>query len=436
MTLIFRLILLTVGVVLAGWWLSGNPGYITLQWLGYEIRAHVGVLFIVLLVLLAGLWVLSSVLMAVARLPWRRRLYMHEKKHMHGLNALALAMTELAQNNPASAQKALAQAEHYLPNHHAIAMLRARLAYQQGDEVACRQALHQLAQNPDSRRLAERALAKLSYQHGDIPQAITHARRAADAQDKAASFMLLSLYVRQDQFDSALKLLKKMKLSRVTPDANTLSQSAIEALIYYEHSKHDEARRVHLLRSACDANAGFVPAVRELLAEYLGHTPHRSSKQARKLWAKAWRALPHPDYIPYVQSLLADHKPEKHSAIVRQLVEASLPHPLSQQLLAEYALYAEDKTAAHNHLKAIAPAHRNADVVALEAKLAALEGRPAPSVVANSLLAQPGWYCKRCQALHADHQTHCRSCDAFMGVEWMLPNTMTQARADDIFGLL
>src|SRR5262249_2852512 len=119
-------------------WLAGQPGTITVEWLGHIAEISVFAGLVLMAILLTAAVLAWSVLRRVWHGPAALARYMSRRRQQRGLDALSSGIIAVGAGDRALAQRYAAEARKALPHEPLTHLLRAQAAPMSGDRATAR----------------------------------------------------------------------------------------------------------------------------------------------------------------------------------------------------------------------------------------------------------------------------------------------------------
>lgn len=415
---------LLVPIAAAGMWLMDHPGFVTVEWFGYEIRMAVALLLVLLsIVLFVTSW-LALLFWQLLNWPERRGLRKRLNRTEKGLQYLTRSVTALALHDSHAAERSLHQALNHLPNSALPRLLAAQLAQSQGNSEKSAEHLRYLLADKDTSIFATRRLIDQRMQSKSYEEALALAMQAYQDQprDHWTTYVLIDLYFRCGRLDDVIKLTTGWQFGSAL---SREERDRFASIAYYERAvkEMDPLAKVRALKHATNYAPEFLPAV-ILLAQHYMETGQ--SKEALKTLSRAWERESQPALMAMLLALLRPMTPRKQrrmastlAARARKSAEAAL---LEAHIANEQGRF-ED---AANLLQGAIANHDRKPLYALMAEVAPkVSGKEADATTwlrrAMDAPSEPRWHCASCGALHAHWGLHCPSCGALDSSVWQQP---------------
>ena len=419
-------------VIFAANWLMDNNGTIAISWQGLEINESVAwgvaMVAVLVLVLVAGIWLLGWVL----RAPWKLADRQNRSRRERGQQAISLGMVAIAAGDREEARKQSKRASQLVPDQPLATLLAAQTAQLDGDQQAAHTYFTKLIESPETAFLGLRGLWMQAMKEGRTREALHFVEQAHTEQPNAAWVLeaQLTLQARLGQWDAAarsLETLAKRKL-RTQEQANQA-----RALIHVERSRAaaangDAAAGLSAAQIAYKADPNLIPAAAQLA---LMQVANNRRGRAEKVLKDAWQAHPHPmlanAYTGVVNTVTAD----KQLNLARSFVAMNPSAADSHILVARFAMAAERWADAEN---ALAPLTRRSPSVRVCYLMAEIEadGRSnrdaARDWLARAADAPPdeAWVCTETGAVQAEWSAVCQASQLFGTLDWRVPHHLEQ----------
>lgn len=445
----FALYSLALAVVLiAAGWFAVNPGHVTIDWLGYRIEAPVGLLALgvgtiaLLLTMLLRFWLF------VVTAPSRLRTWRDARRRRRGYGALSRGMVAVAAGDPAAArlharraEALIAAGETPLP-----LLLAAQAAQLEGDEREAQRYFTLMLQRPETEFLGLRGLLSQAARAGDMPRALTLARRAYELKPDTPWVLtaLFDLLIRQGEWRAAEEIVERADKRKVLAPARAKRDLAILAhaqSLQAERSGH-QADALRFARRGQRLAPDLAPLATRLAALLIreGH-----KREAAKIIEQTWPLSPQPELAQLYNEARPESDPLKRVGQMERLAKLAPNHLESHLALARAAMTAGLWGKARSELTAAtgvggregadgsgkgvghgAAGDSPARAFRLLAELEEAErsdGVAARRALERAAFARPDetWTCRDCGARALDWTPLCPGCQAFDTLEWASP---------------
>ncbi|MCB9987740.1 MAG: heme biosynthesis protein HemY [Rhodospirillales bacterium] len=366
-----------VGFIMgAAVWVANRPGTVALSWLGYDVRIHVGLALIALL--LMGL--LSSFIFRLLMIPrwWRQR--RQRRQSEKGYRALTIGMSAVAAGDARMAARQLQKVQAYLPRNTGLALLlEAQTARLQGHNVQAQQVFEELLGNKDTAFLGLRGLMIDAFEKGDGQRSLVLARQALQKHPKQPWLlrMVYDLETGAGYWDEAEKTLKKALRYKALSPEDARRDGVVLALCQAEELLAQDKKRpaVALMKKAHKTDPAFVPAALRLAGYY---RDQKKRKLAAGVVERTWKESPHPELALLWGELAPKNKPHDSGVRLRWFEKLVAAHPKSvesQMAAAQAALEDQLWGEAEQYLKAAERLQPSARLYRLWSRLALAEGQ-------------------------------------------------------------
>ncbi|MCR6671184.1 heme biosynthesis protein HemY [Devosia ginsengisoli] len=415
-------------------WLISLPGTLTLEAAGYRMQPRLGaaiVIFIVIAILVIGLWAIIRRILSAPRNMARRR---SERRREQGVEALSDAIVALQAGDPARARMLAQDAQARLPTNAAARLLEARADLALGDMPAAREHYRALIASEKTAVAALTGLYDQARAQHRPEAALTFARKALALAPQSgwAADAVFDDLARRGQWAAAVAMVNvEQAQSREDRARKRRRQAVIETARAREAETSDPLAALDHALTALKLLPDFVPAA--LIAARI-HINRGDTRKAMSLLRRIWRATGHPD----VATLYAHAQPGA-SAVERlkrlgEIIQTPPPHRAAGMVLARSAIDAYDWPLARKALAPFIGADATQGVASLMAEIE--EGQSGDQGKAREWLARavraprdPAW---TADGLVSDEWEPMSpvtgKLDAF---EWKIPMTVTGRPAAD-----
>jgi HemY protein len=421
----FRLLLIVsvlLLVAICATKLAALGGTITAIVGGYEIETSLVVLVAATLLLTLALYLCVSVIRAIFDAPHRLKRSLEERKYKHGFEEVTHALTAIAVGDAGKAKRHLAKTTRLLPQTPLTHILGAQIAGLERNQDDLKRSLEALLEHKSTTPLAHRGLAELHLRQGNLPHAIHYAEHAlkSDPRNLQTGLNLLSLHVRNGEWEKAYALLRDRNVTRTLKRAGTklmhakvkLAEALSLRLKGDPHGALDRAEIAHHLAPY------FLPATLELLGLYV---THKRIDNARKLLLATWKERPHPNLTTIAFHLPGDEVDREK--LIQKLVKSYPHHTETHTLEGMLALDTNQLAASRTHLRQAIDINKSRRVFELMARLEVLEYQDSKTQKdwlekAALLPRDAAWKCSDCGHESPHWTLLCESCNAFDTVDW------------------
>lgn len=306
-------------IAAAAVWVAQRPGTVAVDWLGYHMTAHVGLVLLALLVLLLFILFLHRVVLAIAGLPgsWKKR--RERRTHEKGYQALTQGLTAVAAGDSKHASERARRTRELWPKDKGLSLLlEAQAARLRGEEDVARAAFDRLLKNKDTAFLGLRGLLVDALEGGDTTRALELARKAQTMHPRQPWVirMVYDLEIQKKQWTEAEKTLKRAirygALEERQGQRDQIAMLAAQAEALSEKGLKSEA--IGLLRRAHRLDPDFVPVTERLAALYIEKKNRRAAKNVIE---DTWKLSPHKDLVKLWDKLAPPSKTKDVSTRLR-----------------------------------------------------------------------------------------------------------------------
>ncbi len=342
----WRLIIWFVIAAALAWgvtWLAGNPGTITIDWLGWHIEdMPVALALALLLVGLLALWIVFRLLRWIIGAPFAITDFFRGRRRRKAQKAIASGVTALLAGNASSARKAASQAARLAPSEPLARLLQGQAALAAGEHKAAQFHFEALKDDPAAEPAALHGLYDIAMRANDLATARAIAERAMQRYPDLpwAAEAMLRFSALAGDWATVRQLLARMRKHKLIDKAEEkrLQATALAA----EAQQLEERQREQALQLALQAHKldpALVPAA--LTAGRLLAAQGKLRKAARVL-EQTWARSPHPDIAEVYAHLRSGDSPRDRLQRVRQLLKKASGGEEGAVALARAAIDAQD----------------------------------------------------------------------------------------------
>jgi HemY protein len=306
-----------------------------------------------------------------------------------------------------------------------------------------------MLQRPETEFLGLRGLLSQAVRAGDMPRAVTLAKRAYELKPNTPWVLtaLFDLLIRHGEWRAAEEVVERAEKRKVLPPARARRDLAILA-----HAQSLQAERngeapdaLRFARRGQRLAPDLAPLAARLAALLIqdGH-----KREAAKIIEQAWPLSPQPDLARLYLEARPESDPLKRVGLIEKLVKLAPNHLESHLALARVAMSAGLWGKARSELAAVTGVNNGVPGSAGAAAaidpparafrmLAELEeAEHGDSAAAKRALERAGfarpdetWTCRECGARAADWTPLCPGCQSFDTLEWTSPRPVAMLAA-------
>lgn len=427
-------------LIFVAMYLANRPGTVRIDWLGYRLESHVGILLLAVLVLVIGGAFAYSLWRGMLRWPHEWEKARGEARRRKGYKALAQGMAAVAAGDADEAAQQARRANQLLEEPPLTLLLAAQTAQLNGDETAARRYFEAMCEQEETAFMGMRGLLMQAVRRGDYDVALPMAERALAARPRApwAAQLLFDLQLRSRNWDAALITLNHIERLKIEKKPAIQHKRAVIIAEQARLAAHQLTTDWHLVyqfaRDAHNKDKEFQPATLLFIESALKIDKHR---QARRLAEEEWQRAPN-GLLARLYMEIYDGSAADRSRHLQRLLDLKV-HPEGQLLAAEEAILGGDIAAAERHLAQLGPllTPPSRGYCRVQAQLAAAKvaiagdtdtARQAENEVRHWLVQavtappDPLWVCTACHQAAAEWQALCPYCAQFDSLAWRHPH--------------
>jgi HemY protein len=374
MTRILAFILVVVAVALGLAWFADQPGSITVQWLGYEIKTSAFVGALALIGLAAALILAWALLRFILTRPAAMAAYVQERRRRQGFEALTRGLLAIGVGDRAQAQRFAGMARRNLPNEPLTALLKAQAAQLKGDRATARRAFEGMLDRPETELLGLRGLYLEAKRSNDTTAARVIAEQVVKRDPELAWSVnaLFDMQARAGDWEGALDTLAIARQhGNVEADVALRRRAVLLTAEARDLEASQPAKALALANEALRLAPSLVPAA-EIAGRLLAS--RGDSRQASRLIARTWKLAPHPDLALVYAFANPGDSPRERLKRVKHLASLTPGDIEGQIAVAMAAIEARDWSEAEAALSPFLQDRPPARVCTLMARIEAGEG--------------------------------------------------------------
>jgi HemY protein len=370
--LVFILVIVAAALGLA--WFADQPGSITVQWLGYEIKTSAFVGALVLIGIAAVLILAWALLRFILTRPAAMSAYFQERRRSQGFEALTRGLLAVGVGDRAQAQRYAGMARRNLPNEPLTALLKAQAAQLKGDRATARRAFEGMLDRPETELLGLRGLY-LEAKRSDNTNAARVIAEQVVKRDPELAWSVNALFdmqARAGDWEGALNTLAIARQhGNVEADVALRRRAALLTAEARDLEASAPAKALALANEALRLAPSLVPAA-EIAGRLLASKG--DSRQASRLIARTWKLAPHPDLALVYAFANPGDSPRERLKRVKHLASLTPGDIEGQIAIAMAAIEARDWREAEAALSPYLQDRPPARVCTLMARIEAGEG--------------------------------------------------------------
>ncbi|MEQ8357560.1 MAG: heme biosynthesis HemY N-terminal domain-containing protein [Kiloniellaceae bacterium] len=422
---------LAVAAIVAAFWLAQNPGYVSIEWLGYRMEPPISFLVLVAIAFSIAVVLLYRIIRGIIGAPGRIGQALSSSRRKRGYKALSQGMVAVAAGDAQEAARWARRADDLLEDPPLTLLLSAQAAQLGGDDKAAEKYFNAMLEKPETRFLGLRGLLMQALREGDDQRALGYVRQAHAMRPKTPWVVtnLFELSERSGDLDGAAAALKQAVKIKALDKPAAEHKGAVITLAKAERllaeGRKDEAFTES--RLADRAAPDFLAAA--LLHARLA-VERKAYREAAKVVERSWPRTPSAELAALYRAAAPQAKPLEQVKRFAKLAALNPKHRESHLALAEANLEAELWGKARRHLAELVDLEGEdpprAQVCRLMARLEEAERRDA--VAARGWLERaavappdPTWVCGTCGAVTTRWSADCGACHSFDSLTWRVP---------------
>ncbi len=294
----FLKISLVLGIAV---YLSTLQGELKLEWNDYAVSVQMGFVAVSAFLGFLLLVVASGVAYRIFTFPERFSLYLSQRRHAKGYQALLRSLTAAALGDQKNARYLAVRAQKFLPESEAglPLLLQAQAMRGLGDTANRDQPYELLLKNAETALLGLHGLVQNAILAGDFSRALSLARDAVKVHPKNYALLktVYDLELRCRLWNDALITLDRAVKAKVIDKSAALDDRAALYCTLGDMAKEGAraGEALEFYKKAFGVRPDFIPAVQRLCQFYIDTG---LEKKALSILTKAWKANAHPDLVP------------------------------------------------------------------------------------------------------------------------------------------
>jgi len=413
------------GVVL----LTGQPGWVSLEWSGYRIDTSFAFLLGAVLLIAVTTALIYRFWLFLRRSPEKVKTAWTARRRRKGYQALTRGMVAVAAGDASEAQRQVRRADVLLEEPPLTMLVSAQAAQMRGDEAAASAFFMAMTKRPETEFLGIRGLLNQAIKRGDRTEALSLARRAHRLQPKSSwvATNMFDLQIRTGQWLDARVTCEDLARRKLIGKDEATRRKAV---LSYQLSRQagqsgNGSEALGHLRDANKLAPDFIPAAADLAGRW---ADGGKSGKAAKLIEETWARHPHPALLePYwnargagdaLERVRAMEKLVKHNPGDSESLIAQARAFLDARLWGEARQCLENAFAAEAKM----PARVCRMLAELEENENGDSGRAREWLFrASEAPADPAWVCDHCGNTVGEWSVVCGKCEGFDSFDWRTP---------------
>ncbi len=347
--IVFLVIVLALGFGFS--WIADNPGVVTLNWQGKDIRTSLMVVVVALVTLVALILFVWGLLRGVIGLPFILSRFFTNRRRHRGYLALSKGLIAAGTGDKALARRLTKESGKLLSDEPLVDLLDAQTALLEGNREAARNRFQAMLENDETKLLGLRGLYLEAEREGARDASRQYAEEASTLSPSlawAGNARLRNLSMDGD-WEGALKTLESNRSAGLIDKETAKRQRAVllsARAIVEEPANPDLAFK--LASEAHRLAPGLVAAA--LIAATAGIRGSKLRKVAKILEA-TWKLSPHPELAEaYVHMRIGDAAGDRLKR-ARTLAKMQINHPQGNLAIAEASVDAKDWQSARDAMQ-------------------------------------------------------------------------------------
>ena len=314
-------------------WLVSQPGELSFNFLGYNVKAQTGVFIIALIAFILLSFYVLQLVQSILRTPQKISGKKQAYNQKIGYLSLTRGLVAAASGDANKANQYSQKANKLLKNDKGLPLLlKAQAAHLNGREDLAKTCYEELSKNKDTAFLGVRGLMKAALDQGHEAKALEYAKQGLKTQPNHPSLlkMVYNLSLKNQNWDEALKISSQLQKLKDQPIEKLKSDRI--AIYLHRYDESDGAAMADL-KAAYKLNAAFIPTVKRLAEFYMKSGKRR---KAVHVIESSWKLSPHPDLAQIWDELAPTDKKDantKKLAWANKLVEMN-PDSVQSQIAA------------------------------------------------------------------------------------------------------
>lgn len=338
-------------VALLAWWLAGNPGTASFEWMGYQIETSVAVVFLLIALLVIVAAILYRIWWSLMRMPRRLWRGHQERRRRKGEKALSRGLVAVAAGDASAAHRQAQRASARIEDASLTLLLSAQAAQLEGDEQAAGRYFAAMTERRDTEFLGVRGLLTQAMRRKDWDEALKLSRRAYRINPRS-DWVVKTLYDLQKRtgrwHDAQITLNEQRRLKLMPPDVAERQHAEIQ---YQLSLQADGPEAIKLARKAYHADPTLVSAAVRWADLLIAEGRH---SKAAKVLEDAWQGHPDPVLADRYRKARQADGGEAWLTSAKRLAARRPQHLESRLLIATAALEAKQWGDARAQLEPVA----------------------------------------------------------------------------------
>ncbi len=352
---VYLVIILAFGFGFA--WVADNPGVVTLNWQGTDIRTSLMVVVVAMVVLLGVLLFVWGLVRGVIGLPNVITKFFTNRRRDKGYQALSKGLIAAGTGDKTLARRLTKESGKLLTNEPLIALLDAQTSLLEGNHAAARNQFHAMLENEDTRLLGLRGLYLEAEQEGAREASRQYAEQAsqlAPSLDWAGNAKLRNLTL-DNNWEEALRTLEQNRSAGLVDKETAMRQRAV--LLTARATEEEPAHPELAAKLALEANRLAPDLVPAAVIGAAALVRGNNLRKASKLVERVWKVSPHPELAEtYVHMRMGDSASDR-LARAQALAKFRPNHPEGNIMVALAAMDAKQWDLAREMMKPVVTNH-------------------------------------------------------------------------------
>jgi HemY protein len=349
--IVYLVIVMTMGIGFS--WIADNPGVVTLNWQGKDIRTSLMVVVVAIVAVVAIILFVWGIFRGIIGLPFVISRFLTNRQHDRGYAALSKGLIAASTGDKALARRLTKESTKLLKNEPLVDLLDAQTALLEGNRDTARGKFQAMLENDDTKLLGLRGLYLEAEREGAREASRQYAEEASALSPSlawAGHAKLRNLSMDGD-WESALQTLESNRAAGLIEKEPAKRQRAV---LLTARAMTEEAANPDLaIKLASEAHRLAPDLIAAALIGASACIRGNKLRKASKMLETTWKLSPHPDLADtYVHMRVGDSAGDRLKR-AQALAKIGSTNPVGGLAIAEASIEAKDWKSAREAMQFI-----------------------------------------------------------------------------------
>ncbi|MCP4185725.1 MAG: heme biosynthesis protein HemY [Hyphomicrobiales bacterium] len=349
--IVYLVIILAMGFGFS--WIADNPGVVTLNWQGKDIRTSLMVTVVALVAIVAIILFVWGIFRGIIGLPFVISRFLTNRRHDRGYTALSKGLIAASTGDKALARRLTKESTKLLKNEPLVDLLDAQTALLEGNRDTARAKFQAMLENEETKLLGLRGLYLEAEREGAREASRQYADEASALSPSlawAGHAKLRNLSMDGD-WEGALQTLESNRAAGLIEKEPAIRQRAV--LLTARAMVEEAANPALAIKLASEAHRLAPGLVAGAVIGASACIRNNKLRKASKMLEATWKLSPHPELADtYVHMRIGDSAGDRLKR-AQTLAKIGSSNPVGGLAIAEASIEAKDWKSARDAMQSV-----------------------------------------------------------------------------------